>query len=100
VSNRFYVRRFLNQPGHHGGGYLLASVEDTSRADDPEAESWIEFELADCSRRISLEFPLRTRRDRRNSLRKARLLADVVSRFVAALEQEADLAERRERSRR
>lgn len=27
--DRMYVRRFLNEPGHHGGAYLLLSVPDT-----------------------------------------------------------------------
>lgn len=95
MPNRFYVRRFLNRAGHHGGGYLLASVPDTShdRADaDP---SWVEFELADCSRRVSLEFPLETRGDRQNSLHKAHLLLREIGAFVEALEAEAALAEER-----
>src|SRR5687767_7609363 len=96
VPDRFYFRRFLNRPGHHGGAYLLASVEDTSRRDDDgESGAWIEFELADCSRRVRLEFPLGTRRDRLNSTRKAHLLLTAVEAFVAAVDEEARLSDER-----
>jgi len=98
VPNRFYIRRFLNRPGHHAGAYLLASVPDTSNWDpDAEGSPWIEFEIADCSRRVSLDFPLHTRSQRRNSLYKARLLRRSLEAFIAALEAEARLAEARER---
>ncbi len=98
MPNRFYVRRFLNRPGHHAGGYVLASVEDTSRADDDIA--WVEFALADCSRRVSLDFPLATRSERSNSVRKARMLLGVLEAFVEALEAEAALVEARHARRR
>ena len=98
MPNRFYVRDFLNLPEHHAGAYVLARVEDTStRAADEGDWVDVDFELADCSRRINLEFPLSSRSARRNSLWKARLLLDVVQRFVAALEEEARLADERDR---
>jgi hypothetical protein len=98
VPNRFYIRRFLNRPGHHAGAYVLASVRDTSGW-DPETEDtpWIEFEIADCSRRVSLDFPLHSGSDRRNSLYKARLLLRTLEAFVAALEAEVGLAHERQR---
>jgi hypothetical protein len=96
VPNRFYIRRFLNRPGYHAGAYLLAYVQDTSESSDDDAESWVEFELADCSRRVSLDFSLRSRPERRNSLYKARLLLRTLEAFVAALEAEARLADERD----
>ena len=90
---RFYSRRFLNLRGHHGGAYVLAVIEALPKG---EAESrWareISLELADCSRRVSFEFPLTSASDRRNSLRKARLIAEVSARFAMALELEAQRA--------
>ncbi|MGH8985557.1 MAG: hypothetical protein ACRDY6_16990 [Acidimicrobiia bacterium] len=95
--NRFYARRFLNSPGHHAGAYVLAVVEQT-RSDDADPYPEIFFELADCSRHVALDFPLTTASSRRNSVRKARLLADAATRFADALEAEADaIAERRRR---
>ena len=85
MPKRYYVRKFLNRPGHHGGAYVIATVE----------QEWSELEIADCSRHIRLEFPLDSRDDRSNSLRKAKLLADVGAQFLAALEAEAKAAEKR-----
>jgi hypothetical protein len=100
VPNRFYIRRFLNRPGHFAGAYVLASVPDTTDWNDPDARPWIEFELADGSRRVSLEFSLQSRPERRNSLYKARLLLRAVEAFVAALEEEVRLADAREARKR
>jgi hypothetical protein len=95
VPNRFYIRRFLNRPGHHGGAYVLASVEDTTKHKLEDGDAWAEFELSDCSRRVSLEFPMSTKGERRNSLRKARLVAKAAADFAAALEAEAGLSAKR-----
>lgn len=100
MPNRFYFRQFLNRPGHHAGAYLLASVEDTSRAGpDSDQAAWVEFVLADCHDRIGLEFPLWDARQRRNSVRKARLLLTAMQDFVDALEAEASLAAERNLTR-
>lgn len=98
MPNRFYARRFLNRPGHHGGAYVLASVEDTTKYKLEDGDAWAEFELADCARRISLEFPLTTGKERRNSLRKARLVAKVATEFADALEKEVALSTARHKT--
>ena len=56
--DRMYVRRFLNEPGHHGGAYLLLSVPDTEGAPGSYVESSVRFEIAHCARNVQLEFPL------------------------------------------
>ena len=97
---RFYRRQFLNLRGHHAGAYVLAVVE--ALPEDPTEENWreITLELTDCSRRVVFDFPLLTAADRRNSVRKARLLADATAGFAEALAIEADLeAARRSRRR-
>ena len=96
--NRFYVRKFLNRRGHHAGAYVLAVVKRTEPTDDPDTVwPYVELEIADCSRRVNLEFPLRSAADRSNSLRKARLLATVLADFADAIEAEADAAAERGR---
>src|SRR5690348_7694309 len=98
---RYYSRCFLNLRGHHGGAYVLAIVESLGRnePDGPWARE-LSLELADCSRRIAFDFPLHTAADRRNSIRKARLLASVLREFCDALEAEAELsAARMQRSK-
>lgn len=100
MPSRYYVRKFLNRPGHHGGAYVLVEVEDTSKSTDHDDLAFIEFEISDCFRRVGLDFPLHTAAERRNSLVKARLLADVTARFLEALEVEAELAAQRSGHRR
>jgi hypothetical protein len=98
--DRMYVRRFLNEPGHHGGAYLLLSVPDTKGGRGSYLESSVRFEIADCARNVQLEFPLHDAAARRNSLRKARLLSSVLQDFELALSDEAKVAAARERDRR
>jgi hypothetical protein len=97
--NRFYARQFLNRRGHHGGAYVLAVVERSESTDDPDCYVEITLEIADCSRHIELDFPMRTARDRENSVRKARLLAEVIAGFAAAVESESATAAERSRHR-
>jgi hypothetical protein len=96
---RLYVRRFLNTPGHHGGAYLLLSVSDTDGEAGSYVESHVRFEIADCVRNVQLDFPLHGAAARRNSLRKARLLASAVREFEQALAAEAKVAAARDRAR-
>jgi hypothetical protein len=98
--DRMYVRRFLNEPGHHGGAYLLLSVPDTEAARGSYVESSVRFEIADCARNVQLEFPLHDAAARRNSLRKARLLSSLLQHFERALSAEAKVTAARERARR
>jgi hypothetical protein len=93
--NRFYVRKFLNRAGHHGGAYVLGVVTKTEPSD--EHDSYANLELSDCSRRVSFDFPMWTARERENSVRKARLLADALTRFADAVAAEAELARVRKR---
>jgi len=98
--DRMYVRRFLNERGHHGGAYVLLSVSDTEGERGSYAESNVRFELADCVRNVQLEFPLHDAAARGNSLRKACLLSQALHDFERALAAEAHVAAARERDRR
>jgi hypothetical protein len=96
MAARLYVRRFLNLPEHHAGAYLLAEVEETSPDDDADTIADATLVLTDCTRQISLDFPLWSAHDRRNSIHKARLLAREFTRFADALETEARLIDQRQ----
>lgn len=96
--NRFYARKFLNRPGHHAGAYVLAVVEQSTVDDGPDSYREISLEISDCFRRVDLEFPMGTASQRANSVRKARLLADVLVEFADAVAMEADFAAERHRS--
>ena len=94
-KERLYVRRFLNRPYHHGSGHIRVRVEDTSGKVGSYVTPDVVFELADCSRQVSFDFGFYSESARRNSLYKARLLANVTARFVEALEREVELSRRR-----
>jgi hypothetical protein len=87
---RLYIRRFLNAPGHHGGAHLLLSVSDTEDDTGSYVESHVRFEIADCVRNVQLDFPLHGADARRNSLRKARLLASALREFGAGAGRRGD----------
>lgn len=90
---RLNVRKFLNRHGHHAGAYIIARVQDTSRA-ETEDWAWADYALSisDCDRVIHLAISNRTEWDRRNTLYKIDTLIDVLGRFRAALEEEFNLA--------
>ncbi|SHM37782.1 hypothetical protein [Cryptosporangium aurantiacum] len=100
-----YRRLWLNRPGFHGRGHLLSEVHLDRNSDGVAIRA--EFLLADCSRSVTIDFDMyenATAADRRNALRKARLLRESVNSFcdaleVAAAEYEADRAARRARRR-
>ena len=100
MSARYQVRRFLNTPAHGGGAYIYAYVADTSRS--KEEDPWIDvfLQISDCSRQISLDFSLDDVRSRRSSLRKARMLAQILTEFADALEAEADVVAKRTKPQR
>jgi hypothetical protein len=88
----FYRRMFLNRPGIHAGAYVIASIE---RGSSDDGRRWVDADLtiADCSTVTTLDFWVATDASaavRRNALRKARLLRDVVIAFTEALEAELE----------
>jgi hypothetical protein len=96
---RIFVRRFLNARHQGAGAYVLASVADTTGERGSYVRSDTRLEIGDCYRRVSLDFSTYTASERRNSVAKAKLLAEVLTRFAAALEQEAKLETEREQAR-
>jgi len=109
---RVNERVFLNLPGFHGGAYVLAYVEDTSErdlvrdddCDDPTCtccphnfEPRIILELADCCRRIELEFDVDSEAGRANSLHKVDTLLAALRVFRQGLVDEFEPYDRRQR---
>jgi hypothetical protein len=83
-TTRYHLRRreFLNEDPELPA-FIIGVVEDTrDLLDDPE-EGWkygtVVLDLADCFRRVSLDFDLYDASSRANSLRKINLIAEVVN---------------------
>jgi hypothetical protein len=102
-------RAFLNYPGFHGGAYVYAYVEDTSER-ALEAAAWdanqlvnpqprVILEIADCARRIELEFEAGSAARQANSLHKVDTLIEALVAFRAGLAEEFALYEEREADR-
>ena len=108
---RVSERCFLNLPGFHRGAYVLAYLEDTSDRnpgprpycddDCPRCphnfEPRMMLEIADCDRRVSLEFEIDHEAERANSLHKLDTLITALSMFRTGLVAEIAEYERRER---
>ena len=108
---RVNERWFLNLPGFHGGAYVVAFVEDTSDCgprrdpycDDDCSDCPYNFEprtileIADCSRRINLEFEVASEAARANSLHKLDTLLSALRIFRRGIEAEFEHYDRRAR---
>ena len=95
-SNRkspfFRIRRFLNPTSTGQISFILVEAESSNNGE----YKWGHYllTLADCRRRIHLEFFLGTKRARQLSLKKINLLIDVLTRFRDALIQESELIDK------
>ena len=95
-------RTLLNLPGFHDGAYVYVYVEDTTErelARNPYCdrkcgccpsnfEPRMVLEIADCNRRINLEFDIDSTAGRDNSLHKLDTLVSALRVFREALELE------------
>ena len=92
----FRKRAFLNPISTGHTSHILGEAESSQNGE----YKWGHYmlTLADCRRRVQLEFFLGTKRARRASLKKINLLIDVLTRFRTALLEEIDLIEKFEQS--
>jgi len=108
---RVNERAFLNLPGFHGGAYVVAYLEDTSDR-SPRCDPYCDddctdcprnfeprmiLEIADCSRRVNLDFDVDLEEARANSLHKVDTLIAALRVFRKGLVEEFGEYERRER---
>ena len=106
---RLNERTLLNLPGFHGGAHIYVYVEDTSEREllyrpdcDPDCERCPRnfeprtvLEIADCSRRIELEFDIDSSEGRDNSLHKLDTLVSALRLFREAFVSEFEPYDRR-----
>jgi hypothetical protein len=93
-----YRRRTFLAPTSTGfTSYVLAEVESSDGGEYRCGHYMLT--VADCRRRIDLEFVLSTALKRRQSLAKIDLLLEVLTKFRAALAAEAQLIAEREQER-
>ena len=110
---RVNERWFLNLPGFHGGAYVVAYVEDTTGCgprkgqycddDCPDCPENFEprtiLEIADCYKRVNLEFEVGSEAHRANTLHKLDTLISALRVFRVGVEAEFAEYDRRERER-
>jgi hypothetical protein len=87
-------RAFLN-PIEDGAPSFIHALAESSDGGTYLLANYLLI-IADCNRRIMLEFPLTSKRMRKQSLAKVDLLADVVNRFRDAVHAEAKLIDEQE----
>jgi hypothetical protein len=88
----FRKRAFLNPVSTGHTSYILAETE--SSRDGEYRWGHYMLTIADCRRRIQLEFFLGTKRARRLSLAKINLLIDILTAFRDALKKEIALIDK------
>lgn len=99
MNNSFYRKRtFLASVSTGHTSYILTEVESSRGGEYKWGTCMVT--IADCRRRIQLEFFLGTMRARRESLRKLDLLLKVLSSFRKVLLAEAQLITEYERAER
>jgi len=99
MKNLFNLRKrvFLNPVSTGHTSYILAEAESSRNGEN----KWGHYMLtiADCRRRVQLEFFLGTKTARRVSLKKINLLIDVLTGFRDALIKENEVIEKFEQSK-
>lgn len=88
----YQKRTFLNPVSTGQTSYILAEVEDSREGEYRWGHNMLT--IADCRRRIQLEFFIGTKRTRRISLAKVNLMIDILTRFRDALAKEIALVEK------
>ena len=89
---RYHVRRreFLNEDPEKPA-FIIGVVQDTTGFPD-DTENWkygtVMLEFGDCYRRVGFSLDLSDDKERRNSLRKINLIAEVVNAVRDAIEKE------------
>lgn len=87
----FRKRAFLSPVSTGHTSYILAEIESSHEGGNKWGHCMVT--LADCRRRIQLEFFLGTKRSRRVSLAKIDLLINVLTVFRERLREEANMIE-------
>lgn len=95
-STFFRLRRFLSPTSTGQTSYILAEAESSQNGE----YKWGVYILtiADCRRRILIDFCLGTKRARRTGIAKINLLIEVLTRFRDALLKELELIEKFEQA--
>ena len=97
MKNQFFRKRTFLDPASTGNtSHILTEVE-SSRGGEYKWGTYM-LTIADCRRRIQLEFFLGTKRARRTSLAKINLLVGVLTRFRDDLLKELELIEKFEQT--
>jgi len=90
---RMNVREFLNLPGHESSAHIIAQVVDTRGQKYPSMD--IVLDIADCSRKIGLNFYMHDEETAKNAMHKINLLIDQLNEFRKHLNAERILMLRR-----
>lgn len=89
---RYHKRTFLASASSRTSSYIVAEVESSDGGSYDLGTNMLT--IADCGRQIQLEFFLGNARDRKQSLAKAELIAEIVNTFCETLREEARLIEK------
>ena len=87
---RYYMRYFLNTPGHHSHAFVLASVDN---------DGYCTLDIADCTRTISLSIDcgaIYSVDDHLNTLHKLALLEKAIAGIKKEVKKQLTIAKKSE----
>lgn len=93
-KSRAYRKRVFLNPISTGQPSFVFAVADSSKGGKETLGNYL-LTIADCRRMVELEFPLTSRRLRKQSLAKIDLLARVINQFKDVIHTEAELIDQR-----
>src|SRR3954471_9180145 len=91
----FYRREWLNLPGE-GNAFVEAEIRKPYQEDEYAYYDGGELTIKDCSKQITLSFPINGEERRQNSIHKIAQLLGVIEHFQAVLLYTANETERQE----
>lgn len=98
-THRPYAKRIFLNPISEGAPAFIQAVADSSDNGSYLLGNYLLI-VADCDRRITLEFPVGNPRSRKKSRAKIQRFADVVNGFRDALFREIELIEKAQKAKR
>ncbi len=97
-THRHYAKRVFLNPISEGAPAFIQAVADSSDNGSYLLGNYLLI-IADCDRRITLEFPVGNAKARKNSRAKIQRFVDVVNEFRDALLREIELMDKEQKTK-
>lgn len=93
-EKRLYVREFLNKPGFHSTGFILAEVSKTDLEKAKKMDYYspeMTLVIGDCNKTVAISFDPYKEEDIENIIFKVTLLAETINQFRNTVLEELEI---------